>query len=227
MNALFVTASGTGIGKTFVTAGLLRHYINQKKAVRAIKPVLSGFDPDNLAESDSGLLLTAQDQDVTLENVGNITPWRFAAPLAPDMAARRESRTLDFDAVVTFSHDAISGDGTLFIEGVGGVMTPLTSARAVLDWMEALGLPLILVVGSYLGAISHALTAFDSARRRDLHVVAIVVSESEGSAVPLDETVDSISRFAESSPCLTLPRAAATHSPAFSKLARILDTNNA
>ena len=223
MSAFFVTGSDTGIGKTFVTAGLLRHFVDQNQSARAIKPVLSGFDPTNLTESDSGILLTAQGQGASLKNVETITPWRFTASLAPDMAARREGKTLDLDAVVKFSRKAIGGDGILFIEGVGGVMAPLTETRTVLDWMEALELPLILVTGSYLGAISHALTAFESAHRRGLHVTAIVASESENSIVPFEETADAIARFTGDTPCLALPRTTDAHIPAFSKLAEILN----
>jgi dethiobiotin synthetase len=225
MNVFFVTSAGTNIGKTFVTAGLVRSYRSQNRSARAVKPVLSGFDPANIPECDSGVLLAAMEQDATIENVEAITPWRFAAPLAPDMAARREGKVLDFEAVVDFSHRAIGDRSTFFIEGVGGVMAPLTETHTVLDWMEALGIPIIVVVGSYLGAISHALTALKVVQSHDFHVAAMVVSETADSAVPLDETKKSIARFANKVPCLTLPRAPETHGPAFKKLIEILDAN--
>ena len=83
-------------------------------------------------------------------------------------------------------------------------MVPLDEQRTILDVMMALQLPLILVVGSYLGTISHTLTALDALFRRDMSVLAIIVSETPGSPVPLDETVDAIARFAE--PVIGLPR---------------------
>ncbi len=92
----------------------------------------------------------------------------------------------------------------LLIEGVGGVMVPLDDQRTILDVMMALHLPLILVAGSYLGTISHTLTALDSLYRRDMNVMAIIVSETPGSTVSLDETVAAISRFAD--PVIGLPR---------------------
>lgn len=223
MTGFFITASGTDVGKTFVTAGLLRHYAAQGVKARAIKPVLSGFDPSTLAESDSGRLLAAGAQEVTLENIEAITPWRFSAPLSPDMAARREGKTIDFGGVVTFSREAAHHTGPFFIEGVGGVMVPLTDTQTVLDWIEALALPAVLVTGSYLGAISHALTAFDALHRRALAVAAIVVSESENSTVPLDDTVRTIAGFTASTPCVTLARAPSSQAAGFTKLAEILD----
>jgi len=92
----------------------------------------------------------------------------------------------------------------LLIEGVGGIMVPLDQQRTILDVMMALQLPLVLVTGSYLGTISHTLTALDALFRRDLSVLAIVVSETPGSTIPLKETVAAIGRFAE--PVIGLPR---------------------
>ena len=106
---------------------------------------------------------------------------------------------------VGVGRDAIAPrDGALLIEGVGGVMAPLDARHTVLDWMAALDIPLVLVAGSYLGTISHTLTALDSLYRRDMNVLAIIVSETPGSTVPLDDTVAAIARFAD--PVIGLPR---------------------
>src|SRR5437588_345204 len=91
MSACFVTATGTDIGKTFVARGLIRALRRQDRAVAALKPVLSGFEPAEAAGSDSGLLLSALGRPVTPEEIARISPWRFAAPLAPDMAAVAET----------------------------------------------------------------------------------------------------------------------------------------
>jgi dethiobiotin synthetase len=76
-------------------------------------------------------------------------------------------------------------------------MVPLDGQRTILDVMMALQLPIILVAGSYLGTISHTLTALDALFRRDLSLFAIIVSETPNSPVPLDETVEAIARFAQ------------------------------
>jgi dethiobiotin synthetase len=207
MTALFITATGTDVGKTFVAAGLAVALRARGRAVEAIKPVLSGYAPDRAAESDPGVLLAALGRPVTEENVARIAPWRFAAPLSPDMAARREGRAIDFATLVAFSRDAIAARrGVLLIESVGGVMVPLDERHTVLDWMSALRVPLLLVTGSYLGTLSHTLTALDVLARHALEVRAIVVSESRDSPVPLDDTVASLTRFAGAVEVLGLPR---------------------
>jgi dethiobiotin synthetase len=207
MSACFVTATGTDIGKTFVTRGLIRALRARGRAVAALKPIISGFEPAEAAGSDSGLLLASLGRAATLEAIAEISPWRFAAPLSPDMAAARENRTLDYSALVDYCRAAVAANrDCLMIEGVGGIMSPVDRLHTMLDWMGALELPLILVAGSYLGTISHTLTALDVLARRGLVVAAVVVSESAGSLVRLDETRDAIARFAPQVDVVAVPR---------------------
>ena len=222
MSAYFITATGTGIGKTFVTTGLIRHLRNAGKDVRALKPIVSGFDVATSALSDPGLLLEALGEPVTPEALLRISPWQFAAPLSPDMAAAREGRCIEFDAVVKLFRDSATGD-MMLVEGVGGVMVPLDGRHTVLDWMVALGLPLIVVTGSYLGTISHTLTALEVIARARLTVAALVVNDSGDDAVPLDETAATLRRFV-SAPIVILPRVKTPVSAkdAFVKLAALL-----
>jgi dethiobiotin synthetase len=222
--AVFVTSTGTDIGKTFVISGLIRHFRNADRAVTAIKPIVTGFDPDAAAGSDPGLLLDALGQHVTAEEIDRISPWRFTAGVAPELAAKREGRSIDFRALVDCSQRAMNKNAMLLIEGVGGVMVPLDHRHTVIDWISALRVPVILVVGSYLGTISHTLTALHVLAQRNLSTVAVVVSETPGSPVPLDETAGSISRFADMIGVIPLPRPAdaAQAQTAFSVLAALL-----
>jgi dethiobiotin synthetase len=225
MTAYFVTATGTDIGKTFVTAGLIRYLRQSHQPVGALKPVVSGYEPSVVETSDPAVLLRALGRPVSAAEIEKIAPFRFRAPLSPDVAAAREGRAVDFETLLTFSRDAIAAHtGLLFIEGVGGIMVPLDARRTVLDWMAELELPVLLVVGGYLGTISHTLTALDVLARRKLAVNAIVVSEGERDTVPLDETVASIARFSGATPVVGLPRlpGGLTEHPAFAHLAALL-----
>jgi dethiobiotin synthetase len=158
------------------------------------------------AISDPGMLLEALGEPIVPEAIERLSRWRFAAPLSPDMAAAREGEMLEFDDIMDFCRKAMrTSDGTLFIEGVGGIMVPLNSRHTVLDWMRALDLPLILVAGSYLGTISHTLTALDVLARARLKVSALVINETGDGAVPLDETITTLRRFT-GTPIATIPR---------------------
>ena len=225
MTSYFVTSTGTDVGKTFVTAGLIRRLREAGAEVDALKPVVSGYDSSVVETSDPAVLLGALGRPVSADEVERMAPWRFRAPLSPDLAAAREGRAIDFDRLIDFSRQAIGGcRGTLFIEGVGGIMVPLDGERTVLDWMAALGIPLLLVVGGYLGTISHTLTALDVLRQRKLAIAAIVVSESERNPVELEDTVASIARFAGDIAVVGLPRlpGGITQHPVFARVAALL-----
>jgi dethiobiotin synthetase len=222
MASVFITASGTDVGKTFVAAGLIRYLRGQGEVIDAVKPIVSGFDPARAGESDSGVLLRALGLPLTDEELEDISPWRFKAALSPDMAARHEGQEIDFDQLISYCETAIKeADGSLLIEGVGGVMVPIDQDSTVLDWITELDLPVILVAGSYLGSISHTLTAVEVLDQEDCDLRAIVVSESEGSHVPLFETVATISRFLPAIEVIALPRleTGADH-PAFAQIAK-------
>lgn len=210
MSRLFVTGAGTGIGKTFVTCLLLRRLRAAGHWARALKPVISGFDPADMAGSDSGLILSAMDEVADHAAVGAISPWRFSAPISPDMAAVREGREIDVGELIAFCRYAAPAEteGTLIVEGVGGVMAPLSDDETVLDWMAGLAWPVLLVCGSYLGALSHALTAAEAVRLRGLALAGLVVSESADNPVALEESAATLRRFLDPVPVIALPRLA-------------------
>jgi len=205
VTAIFITATGPDVGKTFVVASLIRLLRQMGRTVDAIKPIVSGYDATLAAASDPGVLIGALGLPFSPEAVDRVSPWRFRAAVAPDIAARREGRSIDVDAVVAYCQGAIEHRrDILLIEGVGGIMVPLDEHRTILDVMMALGVPLILVTGSYRGTISHTLTALDSLFRRDLNVIATIISETPGSSIPLGDVVASIGRFTD--PVIGLPR---------------------
>lgn len=210
MAAYFVTASGTDVGKTLVTTALAWQLSRQGREVRALKPVTTGFDPQNIPVSDSGQILASLGRDATLAEVERISPWRFPAPISPDMAAAREGVEIEFGDLFAFCHEQIvaaeSDGATLLIEGIGGVMVPLTERETVTDWIAAVGIPAILVTGSYLGSLSHTLTALEAMTSRGVATAAVVISESPENPVPLEETIETIRRFVEPALVRSIPR---------------------
>jgi dethiobiotin synthetase len=196
VTAIFITATGVDVGKTFVVAALIRHLRQLGHAVDAIKPVVVGYDPAQAATSDPGVLIAALGLPFSPESIDRISPWRFRSALTPDLAARYENRSIDVEDVVAYCEGAVDRHrGILLIEGVGGIMVPLDDRRTILDIMMALRLPLILITGTHPGTISHTLTALDSLFRRDMNVLATIVSETPGSSTPIDDVVGSIARF--------------------------------
>jgi dethiobiotin synthetase len=208
VGVIFVTGSGTDVGKTYVSASLVRARRAAGRPVLALKPVASGLsalDAPDFADSDTARLLSAQGLAVTPETVAACSPWRFAAPLAPDMAARAEGRSLLLAEIVDWCRRRIAEApvGTdILVEGVGGLMSPVAEDGTGLDWLLALGCPALLVCGSYLGAISHALTAVEALRARRAPLAGLVLNESPAPAVDLGATADALRRFAGLDPVI-------------------------
>lgn len=201
---IFVTAAGTELGKTFVACAVLKAMRAAGRPIDAFKPVLSGFD--DAATSDAGRLLEALGR--RLSDLDAIAPLRFSAPLAPPSAARAEGHRITLDQLTGLCRARMNRD--LLIEGAGGVMSPIAEDATNLDLIAHLGAPALMVTGSYLGAISHTLTALEALKARAVNVAAIVVSQSEGEAPSLAEIEDGLSRFAP-----TVPRFVALRSQEF------------
>lgn len=205
MTTLFISGSGTEIGKTFVCCRLITELKAAGRPVRVLKPIASGFDPDDPAASDTGRLLQAQGLTLSDENLAAATPWRFRAPLSVDIAAALEQRAIDFAELVEFCRPSPAAALTL-IEGVGGVMAPIGDDKTVLDWVAALACPALLVVGSYLGTLSHSLTAAGMLAARGVELAGVVVNESPEPAVAAATTAAVLRRFLPSAPIMTMPR---------------------
>jgi dethiobiotin synthetase len=212
VSVIFVTGAGTDIGKTYVSCALLTALRDRGQPVAALKPVVSGVaaaDHPGFDASDTARLLRAAGAPATPDVVEACSPWRFTAPLSPDMAAAKEGRSLGLADVVAWCRRRIAetAPGTLIlIEGVGGVMSPIAEDGLVLDLILALGCPAVLVAGSYLGAISHALTALAVLEGRGLEVAALVVNETDGATVTLDATAAALAKYARTVPIHTLGR---------------------
>ena len=205
MKTFFITSSGTEVGKTFVMTLLTTQLSHAGYRVRALKPLATGFDPAHSENSDSGLLLKALGLPLNEKNLAEVSPWQFSAALSPDMAAALENRTIDFQKLIAFCSRKTDVDITL-IEGIGGVMVPLNQKHTVLDWIHALGVPVVLVVGSYLGTLSHTLSAAGMLQARGQTIAGVIVSESINQPVKVEKTAQILKRFLSPTLVQILPR---------------------
>ena len=194
-----VTAIGTDIGKTFVVEKICEELNQKKEKYSVIKPVISGFNPKNPQDSDTGKILQAMNLRVNHENIKNISPWRFKKPVSPDIAAKLEGREVEFYDIVTFcqnkSMEAIVENEYLFIEGAGGVMSPICKGRNFLDLMWQLHLPVILVVKGYLGCINHILTAIEALKSRKIPIAEIRFNFYQEDDVEIIESLKQFTRI--------------------------------
>lgn len=204
---IFVGATGTDMGKTYVTCLLLHQLRAQGYVARAIKPVISGFDENALEDSDSGLLLSAMGEAPTLKNVCNISPWRFADPLPPHLAAVQTGNPLNLDEILSFCRkEADKNLDFLLIEGAGGIMTPLTYEHTILDLIIQLDCVCLLVCGSSLGTLSHSHTAINCLKYNDVETSGIIISESAVSYANFKIVTDDFSKIFPNISIRNIPR---------------------
>lgn len=192
--AVFITATGTDQGKTYVTRLLCR----QHPGLMAVKPVVSGYTPSS--QADPELILAAGSAAKTVEQC---SPWRFTAPISPDMAAIQENRSIDYSALLEFCRQP----AVQLIEGAGGVMSPLTPHHTNLDLILDTGAQVVLVSSLYLGCISHILTALNALAQRQVQVRALVLTPATDANLDAATVTASLSPHLPSRlPLITLHR---------------------
>ncbi len=196
MSAFFVTATGTDIGKTFVSAAILSAAVSTGKSVGVVKPLMSGFSLSQLENSDAGLLLTACGKTISPQTVDEVCQHRFDQPVSPHFAARDAGINLNLREICEFARTHLAKNNDLIlVEGAGGVMSPVTDETTHLDLIAALDLPVILVTANYLGSISHTLTALESLDHRHIKIASIIVNEPTADSPPARELAEELTRW--------------------------------
>ncbi len=190
----FVTGTDTGVGKTTISAGLLAAARRLGHRVAALKPAESGGDPGSVHTTDAARLAAAAGLDVPAEQ---LAPFRYALPVAPAVAARRERRPFDLTAFAALVDAWRSSTPDLFlIEGAGGLLVPYGDNILGADLAAHLGLPLLIVARASLGTINHTLLPIFEARRRGLDVAGVILSRVlEARAPDEDDNAAEIARL--------------------------------
>ncbi|KWT84136.1 dethiobiotin synthase [Candidatus Magnetominusculus xianensis] len=177
MKGFFITGTDTGVGKTVVSA-MLGVLLKEKgfPHVAVRKPIETGCTVfDNTLMPEDGLFL----KNITdsAEDIGVITPLRFTHPLAPAAAAGLENTTIDVDEIVQ-SFRNIDSSTVAVVEGVGGLLVPITKTFFVSDLIKELDLPVILVCTNRLGTINHTLLSLEHMKTKGITVAGIIFNNN-------------------------------------------------
>lgn len=175
MHGLFVTGTDTGVGKTVVAGAIVAALRERGRRVAAYKPVVTGIDEAREPGWPRDHELLAAAAGASAEAVAPLT---FGPPVSPHLAAELAGVELDLDAmVVAASAAAAEADAdVLVVEGVGGLLVPVTAERTVRDLAVALGFPVVVAARPGLGTISHSLLTLESARSAGLTVAGVVMT---------------------------------------------------
>lgn len=207
-NAHFVIGTDTGIGKTLVSCALIHALRQRGVAAVGMKPVAAGAWRDalgRLRNDDADALATASvgDQPPSLTS-----PYLFAAPLAPNVAARREGRRVERQVIIDAFNHLCATAGHVIVEGVGGFLVPLADDYTTADLAVDLAAPLVLVVGLRLGCMNHALMTAEAARSRGLRLVGWVANCQPGGMLEQDACIATLAARLEAPLWAVVPRLA-------------------
>jgi len=166
LRGLFVTGTDTNVGKTAVSAALLLRY-RAEAPLRYWKPIQTGIETDD-DSLEVARLARCTDGEIFAGGV------RLPGAVSPHLAARRAGTHIAVHRVVDMLRDEPRDRGWI-VEGAGGIFAPVNDRETMLDLIEALGLPVLVVARSTLGTINHTRLTVDTLRRRRHRVAGIVM----------------------------------------------------
>lgn len=168
---LFVTGTGTSVGKSVVAAVLAHAAARAGRSVGVFKPAVSGLDDGG--ESDHALLRRAAGSDQRDEE---IAPYRYGPPVSPHLGAQIEAEEIEPQVLLAAASAARAGRDYLVCEGVGGILVPLAPGYLIRNLAADLALPLVIAASPGLGTINHTLLTIEAAWTAELEVRAVVLT---------------------------------------------------
>lgn len=168
---VFITGTGTGVGKTHFSCALARAATERGLRCAAVKPLETGCAP---TAEDAHALAQAcgRPELATLPGL-----YRAERPLAPHAATLMGEPALELDRVIDATQRAIADADVALVEGAGGILVPLDADHTIADLVLRLDMAVLMVARDGLGVLSSALTAVEAARRRHIDVRALVLAQ--------------------------------------------------
>jgi len=180
----FITGTDTGVGKTVVTACLLTIYRKHGINTGIMKPIETGVNQkcSSEANSDAKFLLTISGNQDPIEEV---SPIRLKPTASPLQATKITGQIVDISLILENFHRLQAKHDRMLVEGIGGLLVPLTVNYSVSDLIKDMNLPLIIVSRFSLGTINHTLLTVKAAQETGVEIAGIILNHSEDR--PLNE----------------------------------------
>lgn len=177
-SGVFITGTDTGVGKTFIAAGLATILRAGGYKIGVMKPAETGCPEQNgsLIPQDAVQLKEASGCEEPLER---ICPYRLPDPLAPSVAAERAGRKIDVAHLASLYRQISAKHDLTIVEGAGGLLVPLLPHYTYADWLRLTKIPLIVVAANRLGAINHALLTLEHASCLGLTVLGYILNHCD------------------------------------------------
>ena len=176
MPSIFITGTGTEVGKTLVTGAIAAKLSNLGYKVGVMKPFISGVQKEELKsrKTDTGFLKWASKSDAPIED---ISPMIFSEPVAPYSAILKSGENIDWPKIEKVYSGQLKKNDFLLMEGIGGICVPLDESTLVIDLIKRWNMPVIVVSPNSLGTINHTLMTIKILQQNNLDVLGIIFNE--------------------------------------------------
>ncbi len=220
----FVTGTDTEVGKTLVSSALLLHLRKTHARVVGMKPVAAGTlpTPDGEDNEDAIALREASSLQVPRE-LSN--PYCLPLPMSPHLAARAAGQRIDIDLLVARYRQLAAMADAVVVEGAGGFLVPLNESQTGADLAQALGLPVVMVVGLRLGCLNHALLTQEAIEARGLKLAGWVANRIDPDMASIDDNIGTLRDRLHAPMWADVPRLSQAPAERATWLAEVLDPN--
>ncbi len=182
MRSLFVTGTGTDIGKTYVSAAIARYFTKRNLAIAYYKAAVSGAD--SIEESDAGFV---RDSAGIKQETSSLLSYLYKRPLSPHLAARIEGNFASLDKIKQDYLSLASKYDYVLSEGAGGIICPVVVEPNLRifyqDIIKTLGAPVVIVADAGLGTINHTILTFEYLKARNIKVQGVILNRFDKSSV--------------------------------------------
>lgn len=176
MSGIFITGTDTGVGKTYVTLLLAKHLLAKGINVGVMKPISTG------PRSESDALLLRKELRLK-DSIDLINPVRLKYPMAPYPAAKLEKKKIDLEKIFSTYQKLTKIHDLILVEGIGGIAVPIAKDYLVLDLIQDLKLPTLIVARAGLGTINHTLLTIGALSKRKIPILGIVLNGYQGKEI--------------------------------------------
>lgn len=197
MKKVFITGTGTGVGKTYITSIILKNLLLRQKVI-GIKPISAGISQDNLLNEDVQTLLDCQP---LIDDHQKINFYSLKKAVSPHIGAEEEGMQIDFDFIKQRISALENEYDRVLIEGVGGILSPVDQSRTNLDLIKHLDIPVILIIGLKLGCINDALLTQHALQSSDIKIVGWIGNQIDPEMEEVDKNIEYLKKNITSS-CL-------------------------
>ena len=176
MTSLFVTGTDTNVGKTCITAGIVSYLSKMNVAVGVMKPFASGYKATTNSVSDDVKILMKYSR--VNDPIDLVNPYFFEIPTSPYDACKQLNLEIDISRIVNSYKQLSSIHDVVIVEGIGGIMTPISKNYFVSDLISDLQMNTIIVTGSKVGTVNHLMLTHQHAKEKKISLNGFVINQN-------------------------------------------------